>query len=493
MSTEDLLKGGQPIKIDYVSGPEFKSREILEFESMLRFQDEQLFGESGFERSGKVVITRAPGRLDVMGGIAGCFGANVAALTIDHGAVIGCQVRGDRQLRTFSLGIDGNSLSGLQISVDDFYVGGHLKSYDQIRQLFAQRSKTAWAAYVLGGFYVLIKEGKIERLPHGAAIAVKSRIPMRAGVASSAAIEVAALAAANVIYELGMDANEIARIGQIVENRVVGKPCGPMDQITAASGERGTILSILCQRDRIIEPVRLPLRTSVIGIYSKVRRPLNSACIDARTAAFMGLTILQKELGVEELRDNYLCNLSVREFRRRYRSYLPARMKGGHFLNRYGGTVDSATEVDPRKTYYVRSRVEHPIYEHARVKRFIQCIKDADADAENVRTHLIKAGKLMYASHWSYRYRVGLGCAQIEQIVNSIRKIGVRGGLYGARITSGGSGGTVAVLSHGHISSSLAQVLAAYKLTWGLEAEVFYGTGLGASQSEHTLLNLSSA
>ena len=111
---------------------------------MLRFQDEQLFGDTGFERSGKVVIARAPARLDVMGGIADYWGANVAALTLERGAVIGCQVRGDRQLRTLSLGMDGNSISGLRISVDDFYVRGHLKSYDQIRQLFAQNSKTAW-------------------------------------------------------------------------------------------------------------------------------------------------------------------------------------------------------------------------------------------------------------------------------------------------------------------------------------------------------------
>ena len=493
MSTEDLLKGGQPIKIEHISGPEIKPHEILEFESMLRFQDEHLFGESGFERSGKVVITSAPARLDVMGGIADYSGANVAALTLEQGAVIGCQIRGDRQLRAVSLGIDSDSLLGLQISIDDFYDQGRLKSYDQIRQLFTRNANTAWAAYVLGGFYVLLKEGKIEQFPHGATIAIKSSIPMQAGIASSAAIEVAAIAATNAVYELELDAIEIAQVGQIVENRIVGMPCGPMDQITSASGERETILSIHCQSDPTLESVPLPYRTRVIGIHSKVKRRSNAAYIDARTAAFMGLTILQKELGVEKLRDNYLCNLSVQEFRRKYRSYLPARMKGQHFLKRYGGTVDSATEVEPKKIYSIRSRVEHPIYEHARVGQFFQCIKDATADTENVKTHLKEAGDLMYASHWSYRYRVGLGSPQIEQIVNSVRKIGIPGGFYGARITSCGGGGTVAVLCHGNISSGLIQILAAYKLAWGLEAEVFYGTGLGTCQSEHTVLRLSKA
>ena len=493
MSTEDLLKGGQPIKIEHISGPEIKPHEILEFESMLRFQDEHLFGESGFEKSGRVVITRAPARLDVMGGIADYCGANVAALTLEHGAVVGCQVRDGGQLRALSLGVDDHALLGLQISVDDFYDRGQLKSYNQIRQLFARNPKTAWAAYVLGGLYVLLKEGKIKRLPHGATLAIKSSIPIRAGIASSAAIEVAALAATNAVYELEMEAKEIARVGQIVESRVVGMPCGPMDQITSASGEPGTILSIHCQSDPVLENVSLPFRARVIGIHSKVKRASNTAYIDARTAAFMGLTILQKELDSETLRDNYLCNLTVQEFRRKYRSYLPARMKGQHFLNRYGGTVDSATEVNPQKTYYVRSRVEHPIYEHARVGKFFRCIKDAAADADNAATHLANAGRLMYASHWSYRYRLGLGSPPVEQIVNSVRKIGIRGGFYGARITSGGGGGTVAVLCHGNISSGLIQILAAYKLAWGLEAEVFYGTALGACQSEHTVLQLSKA
>ena len=69
MSTEDILKGGQPIKIEHISGPEVRPHEILEFESMLRFQDEQLFGESGFEKSGRVVLTRAPRAV-------GCYGRN---------------------------------------------------------------------------------------------------------------------------------------------------------------------------------------------------------------------------------------------------------------------------------------------------------------------------------------------------------------------------------------------------------------------------------
>jgi len=493
MSTADILKGGQPMKIEQISGPETKPHEILDFESMLRYQDIQLFSEFGFEKQGRIVLTRAPARLDVIGGIADYCGANVLELTLERAAVIGCQAREDGQLRALSLGAEGDSMLGLRISVDDFYIHGELKSYNQIRQLFTRNRKTTWAAYVLGGFYVLLKTGRINALPHGATIALKSNIPTRAGIASSAAIEVAALMAINNLYGLRMSGREFARIAQIVENRVVGMPCGPMDQIISALGQRGKILSILCQPDRILETVSVPPKTKFIGIHSKTKRTSNSAYIATRTAAFMGLTILQKELGLEELRGKYLCNLSVEDFRQKCRRVLPARIKGEQFTNRYGTTVDTATEIEPQKTYQIRSRVEHAIHEHARVEKFIRCIKHANVDATNVKGHLARAGQLMYASHWSYRYRVGLGSIQIEQIVNSLRKMGTQGGFYGARITSGGGGGTVAVLCHGDTSRALIQILAAYKLAWGLEAEIFSGSSPGACESGHTVLQLTVA
>ena len=95
----------------------------------------------------------------------------------------------------------------------------------------------------------------------------------------------------------------------------------------------------------------------------------------------------------------------------------------------------------------------------------------------------------MYASDWSNRFRAGLGLPEVEQIVRSIRTVGVRGGLYGAKITSSGS--TVAVLCHGDVSNAMIQILSAYKLAWGLDAEVFAGSSPGAFEFGHVILRLS--
>jgi galactokinase len=54
-------------------------------------------------------------------------------------------------------------------------------------------------------------------------------------------------------------------------------------------------------------------------------------------------------------------------------------------------------------------------------------------------------GELMYQSHASYS-ACGLGATATDAIVEAIRTHGPAHGLYGAKITGGGSGGTVAVL-----------------------------------------------
>ena len=116
------------------------------------------------------------------------------------------------------------------------------KPIQRFKNIFNEEPSTAWAGYILGAFYVLLKEGRIDQFPHGATIVIKSNIPIGGGVASSAAIEVATLMALNQLYNLELDAMEIAHLAQIVENRVAGAPCGIMDQVTAVAGTSTKIL-----------------------------------------------------------------------------------------------------------------------------------------------------------------------------------------------------------------------------------------------------------
>ena len=54
-------------------------------------------------------------------------------------------------------------------------------------------------------------------------------------------------------------------------------------------------------------------------------------------------------------------------------------------------------------------------------------------------------GELMSAAHDSYS-ACGIGSDGTDLLVELVREAGPQSGLYGAKITGGGSGGTVAIL-----------------------------------------------
>ena len=499
------------MKVEQLHGPKVKPFQVSELEYLLQDDSPDLFFSFGLQKGGQVIVTCAPARLDIMGGIADYCGANVFEMTLNRTAVAACQARRDRNLCAVTLGVGGQLKPNFHLSLNNFYTDGTLKTYPQIREFFNKEPRTAWAGYILGAFYVLLKEGKIDQFPHGATIVINSNIPMGGGMASSAAIEVGTLTALNQLYNLELGMMEIARLAQTVENQIVGAPCGIMDQVTSVAGMSTKIISILCQPDKILEFVSCPLNVNFVGIYTKVRRSTTStAYIDTRTGAFMGLTILKAAFASdtdtidthhqeeshrarkisEVLEDNYLCNLSVQEFHEQCEHLLPEQMHGEEFLERYGETVDTATQVEPEKLYAVKSRVEHAIYENARVKQFITAIKNADNDPEHTPDYLREAGNLMYESNASYRDLAGLGSPEVDGLVNIARKIGKQGGIYGAKITGGGGGGTVAMLCHDNVESSLTQILAAYKLAWGIDAELIRGNAAGAFEFDHILWEL---
>ena len=479
------------MKVEQLHGPKEKTLQVVELEYLLQCDSPDVLCPHGFQKHGNVIVARAPARLDIMGGIADYCGSNVFEMTLNRAAVAACQAREDQNLYALTLQADSLLKPSFQISLDDFYTDGDLKSYKQVKSLFNKDARTTWTGYVLGCFFTLLKEKKIEKFPHGAAIVIKSDIPMGAGIASSAAIEVATLTALNQFYDLNLNVMEIARLAQIVENRIVGAPCGIMDQVTSAAGARNKILSILCQPDQILECVECPSEVSFIGIHTKAPRSTKSdAYINTRTAAFMGLSILKKELGWEKLKDNYLCNLSVQEFSEHCEPLLPEQMQGSDFINKYGETVDPVTQVVPDKVYMVRNCVKHPIYENERVKQFINAIKNVDKFPDRAQDFLKIAGSLMYESNASYRDLAGLGSPEIDGIVNIAQKIGEQGGIYGAKITGGGGGGTAAILCYGDVSTSLTQIISAYKLAWGIQTEIFRGSTLGACEFGHILWEL---
>jgi L-arabinokinase len=74
-----------------------------------------------------------------------------------------------------------------------------------------------------------------------------------------------------------------------------------------------------------------------------------------------------------------------------------------------------------------------------------------------------------------------LGSPECDLIVQLVRER-ERAGLYGAKITGGGSGGTVAVLADegARADEALAEVMSEYRQRSGRTPELFTGTSDGA-------------
>jgi L-arabinokinase len=87
----------------------------------------------------------------------------------------------------------------------------------------------------------------------------------------------------------------------------------------------------------------------------------------------------------------------------------------------------------------------------------------------------------MYESHASYS-ACGLGSDGTDRLVAMAREHSGTPRIYGAKITGGGSGGTVAVLADATAGEAVRAIARRYAGETGRDACVFEGTSPGAAR-----------
>jgi galactokinase len=446
-----------------------------------------------FTPGSEVVIARAPGRLDVMGGIADYSGARVLQWPIREATLAAVQPAAERTLRIVSL--SGTAMArSCDVPLDVLAPGGTPVSHERARAWFAADPDRHWAAYAAGTWVLLARERRLP-LTTGARVLVTSSVPEGKGVSSSAALEAAVMLAGARAAGVDLAPRDAALLCQRIENLVVGAPCGVMDQMASICGEAGRFMALLCQPAEFEGTVPLPDGLAVWGIDSGIRHAVSGADYGSvRIGTFMGYRVLAAAAGLRaEPGDReghvriddprwrgYLANVTPDEFDA-YASRIPARMRGADFLAHYGGTTDPVTRVDPEMTYAVRVPARHPVAEHARVTRWRDRLVDlagrGDADPDVVGPGL---GGLMYESHASYS-ACGLGSSGTDDLVALAREAGPARGVYGAKITGGGSGGTVALLTRADAAATVEEIAARYADRSGRSTYVFSGSSPGAA------------
>ncbi len=448
----------------------------------------------GFDPAKPLVLARAPGRLDLMGGIADYSGALVLQLPLREATWVAAQHSDGTEVRVTSATRDATRSSSVCMPVEELRrlaTAGYDAAHARLNQIAAD----AWVAYVLGPLLVLMRERGLA-LEHGLVLHIASDVPEGMGVSSSAAIEVATMHALAGIFDIALDGRELALLCQRAENAVVGAPCGVMDQMTSSCGRAGHLLALLCQPAEIHGHVALPAELRVWGIDSGVRHSVAGADYGTvRTAAFMGARILADAAGstTHAARDGqptndppwggHLANIAPSVLMGDLFARLPETMRGAEFLARFGGIHDSVTRVDPSRSYPVRAATVHPVHEHHRVQAFAALL-GAPSHPETAAL----LGELMFQSHASYS-ACGLGSPGTDALVQRVRASGAAAGLFGAKITGGGSGGTVAVLGTPGGEGTMKDIAADYARETGHRPMIFSGSSDGAILSGRTMLD----
>ena len=440
-----------------------------------------------FSEDAEIYIARAPGRLDVMGGIADYSGSLVLEMPIREAAFVALQKTNERVLKITSLGAEENDRTHVfQMRLDEFAQNHKPIFYAEAQAKFKSEAVNSWAAYIAGAFLVLMREKNIA-FECGAAILIDSKVPEGKGVSSSAALEVATMNSIAAAYGIEINPRELAILCQKVENLVVGAPCGIMDQMSSSCGEKNRLLSIICQPAELRGTVEIPENLAVWGIDSGIRHSVGAGDYGSvRTGAFMGYRIIAELAGlkielteiegvvkiIDDKWNGYLANISPEEFEKDFAAHLPREISGAEFLDKYQGITDTVTRISAEKTYAVFSPTAHPVYENARVHHFDELLNKTFS--ESVSTQL---GKLMYESHESYS-ACGLGTDGTDLLVELVKNSPK---LYGAKITGGGSGGTVAILGRKESNKEIQEIAAQYEEQTGHRPYIFSGSSLGAA------------
>jgi galactokinase len=352
-------------------------------------------------------VFAAPGRVNLIGEHTDYADGFVMPAAIDFATYAAITPRGDGKIVIRSENYDE--------LVE--YVGGALPA----------KRLGQWSDYPVGVLSVLHEEGIV--VP-AFSMTLNGDVPVGAGLSSSAAVEVATIAAVLSLAEVELSLPKMAQLCQRAENSYVGASTGIMDQFIACCGEEDHALLLDCRSlDYRLAPI--PHDLSLVIVNTMVKHSHAGGEYNTRHAEVEeGTAILRRHRPeIRKLRD---------------------------------ATVDDLAKWGGEMPEDVLKRVRHIITENMRTV--------AAADALEVGD-LATLGRLMYEAHVSYRDDFEASCPEADLLVELARN---EQGCVGARLTGGGFGGcTVNLVESARAEGFSEKVRRGYKEGTGIDADVY--------------------
>ncbi|MFB6189606.1 MAG: galactokinase [Halapricum sp.] len=259
-----------------------------------------------------------------------------------------------------------------------------------------------WGDYVRGCYAVLDDAGYE---PGGFEGTIGGDLPLGSGLSSSASLELAVLAFLGAAYDLDLSREEIARLGQRVENEFVGVDCGLMDQLAVAlSKARGALFVDIGAES--YTRISLPNDLQFVVVHTGVERSLVDSPYNERRETVQSAL---DELGVAA---SPAVDLAM---------------------------LDRLDDEQARRLGYV-------VRENARVRQAATALDDGDAEW---------FGQILLDAHEDIAESFEASTPELDAIVESA----VENGAYGARLTGAGWGGAAVVAVDADRASSVAEAI----------------------------------
>lgn len=345
-------------------------------------------------------LVRAPGRVNVIGEHTDYSGGFAMPVALEEAVWIALRARDDRRLHLHSL------------------------DYDEICELDLEappRAGEGWREYPKAVAWALSQEGR--RLAGWEGVAAGD-VPQGAGLASSAALQLAVARSFAAVMDLAWQPRAFAKLVQRAENEWVGVRCGILDPLASACAVEGHALWIDC-RSLAVEPVPLPHDSRLLVLDTATRRGLVDSAYNERRAQ---------------------CEEIARSFdKAQLRDLDPEELEAG------------ASTLEP----VLLRRARHVVTENARVEAAARAMREG---------HSANLGELMTRSHASLRDDFEVSSPALDAIVDSAQSTA---GCFGARMTGAGFGGcALALVAAPQVEAFMASLPAAYRQRSGLEASI---------------------
>ncbi len=257
-------------------------------------------------------------------------------------------------------------------------------------------SKTNWHNYVIGVVHGLnkLRPTKIK----GFKADISSKIPVGAGLSSSAALTCGIARGLNALFQLNLSKNELMIVAQKAEHDFAGTPCGIMDQYTIMHGQKNQLLYLNCD-ELTHEEIKTDMSDFQWVLFNtNVKHELQNSAYQERVIETQtALKIIQSV----QPQVKSLAQVSMEIL--------------GELKNQFS-----------TKIY---NRVLYVLQEQNRVEKAVLQISAGN---------WIELGKLLYDTHNGLKNLYEVSCPELDYLVELTQPLKE---VYGARMMGGGFGG----------------------------------------------------